>query len=307
MTAVQPLVSIGIPVFNGEAMLPGVLDSIIAAADGLDTEIVISDNASTDGTRQIVEQYASRYDYIRPHYFAVNQGAAANYNRVLDLSSGRYFKWNAADDYMRPEFLRRCLERLRAKPEALGVFTAADYEDNAGVHLVSTLDFAPLAPWPITAEAQAKRYLQYAVQDGRVAMAGIMGVFRRESLAGLRIKNFYGTDVVFVLEVLLRGSMEYLDEPLLRFTRHRASSSYASVPDAARQQRFLDPRIKDRWRVELQHRRRYWELLRAINASNLPLVTRAALDWEMASALARKGEWFARTRLGGLRPRVLRT
>jgi len=65
MVPVRPRVSIGLPVYNGERFLAGAIESILAQTFG-DFELVISDNASTDGTSEICREYQARDS--RVHY-----------------------------------------------------------------------------------------------------------------------------------------------------------------------------------------------------------------------------------------------
>ena len=104
-----PKVSIGIAVFNGENFLESALRSILAQTFE-DFELIISDNASTDRTADICEQYASqdgRVLYLRQ---PANLGAQPNYNLLVGQARGRYFKWAAHDDMLAPTFLERCVE-----------------------------------------------------------------------------------------------------------------------------------------------------------------------------------------------------
>lgn len=113
-----PRVSIGMPVYNGEKYLPETLDSILAQTF-TDFELVICDNASTDGTADICRAYAERDGRIRYHRNATNLGAAPNYNLAFNLSCGKYFKWNAHDDPIAPTYLEKCVTLLDDVPEAI--------------------------------------------------------------------------------------------------------------------------------------------------------------------------------------------
>ena len=107
----RPTVSIGMPVYNGGDGLETALDSLLAQSYG-DFEVIISDNASTDGTEDICRRFTRldrRVRYIRNDK---NVGVARNYNRLFELSDGRYFKWAPHDDRLSPEFLARCVEVL---------------------------------------------------------------------------------------------------------------------------------------------------------------------------------------------------
>ena len=86
-----PRVSIGLPVYNGENFLAESIESLLGQSYE-DFELIISDNASTDGTADICRRYAkqdSRIRYIRqPH----NIGSAPNHNFVIEQARGELFK-----------------------------------------------------------------------------------------------------------------------------------------------------------------------------------------------------------------------
>ena len=107
----KPQLSIGLPVFNGEKYLKEALDSILAQTYS-DFELVISDNASTDHTQQICREYAAKDSRIRYYRNEKNLGVSKNYNRVFELSSGKYFKWTNYDDVYAPEYLQKCVSVL---------------------------------------------------------------------------------------------------------------------------------------------------------------------------------------------------
>ena len=111
MSGDKPYVSVGLPVFNGEDYLEEALDSILAQTYS-DFELIISDNASTDRTEEICRAYTVRDKRIRYFRNETNLGAAKNFNRVFELSSGEYFKWASYDDVLGPEFLSRCITVL---------------------------------------------------------------------------------------------------------------------------------------------------------------------------------------------------
>ena len=96
----MPRVSIGLPVHNGEELLPEALDSILTQTFE-DFEVVISDNASTDATPDLSRAYVQRYERIRYERSDVQIPISRNFDRAFRLSRGRYFKWQAHDDLLR--------------------------------------------------------------------------------------------------------------------------------------------------------------------------------------------------------------
>ena len=114
-TRENPRVSIGLPVFNGEKYLEKTLDSILNQTYR-NFELIISDNASADNTPKICHAYSTKDDRIKYYRNKLNLGAAMNFNRVFNLSSGEYFKWAAYDDILSPEYLSKCISVLDQNP-----------------------------------------------------------------------------------------------------------------------------------------------------------------------------------------------
>lgn len=111
----SPKVTIGLPVYNGEGKICKAISSILAQSF-TDFELIISDNASTDGTEAICRKYAeqdARVKYIRQKE---NLGAGRNFRFVLDEACGIYFMWGAADDVRSPNFLAENVAVLDTNP-----------------------------------------------------------------------------------------------------------------------------------------------------------------------------------------------
>src|SRR5687768_11933299 len=97
----KPLVTIGLPVFNGEKYLRNALNDLLAQ-DCRDFELVICDNGSTDSTPKICAEYAAKDSRIRIERSEQNLGAIKNFNKAFELCSGTYFMWAAHDDGWAP-------------------------------------------------------------------------------------------------------------------------------------------------------------------------------------------------------------
>jgi glycosyltransferase involved in cell wall biosynthesis len=110
-----PAVSIGLPVYNGEKTLGEALGSLLEQTFG-DFELIISDNSSTDGTREICRSFAARDGRIRYVQQPVNRGASWNFNFVLEQARGRHFMWAASDDRWAPTFIEQNIRALSAEP-----------------------------------------------------------------------------------------------------------------------------------------------------------------------------------------------
>ena len=106
-----PKVSVGLAVYNGERYLHDAISSIVTQTFR-DFELIICDNDSTDGTREICLGFAAKDERIRYLRNPVNIGGVRNENRTMFLARGEYFKLAAHDDLIAPEFLRAVRRRM---------------------------------------------------------------------------------------------------------------------------------------------------------------------------------------------------
>jgi glycosyltransferase involved in cell wall biosynthesis len=122
-----PLVTFGIPVRNEAVSIVRCLDSILAQSFE-DFEVIVSDNASTDPTPDVVLEYAERDPRIRLFAFEENQGVIENFNHVVRLARGEYFRWMGADDWIEPTYVAECVAALERTPTAIVATTYFDLE-----------------------------------------------------------------------------------------------------------------------------------------------------------------------------------
>jgi glycosyltransferase involved in cell wall biosynthesis len=127
----HPRLSIGLPVFNGEAFIASTLDSILAQSFS-DFELIIADNASTDGTAAICQAYAERDRRVSYRRNETNIGATQNWYLVHELSSGEYFASAADDDVYDPDYMRACIDVLDHDPDAVVCHSRTRIIDAAG-------------------------------------------------------------------------------------------------------------------------------------------------------------------------------
>jgi glycosyltransferase involved in cell wall biosynthesis len=114
----EPLVSIGIPVYDSEDTIAACLRNVLNQTYR-NIEVVISDNCSTDMTANICKDFADVDSRISLVLQEKNVGPAANFDFVLSRSTGAYFMWVAADDIKSENFVALNLEFLQKNPEFL--------------------------------------------------------------------------------------------------------------------------------------------------------------------------------------------
>jgi glycosyltransferase involved in cell wall biosynthesis len=207
----EPLVSIGIPVFNGENYLAETLDGILAQ-DFADFEVVITDNASTDGTEEICRKYAETDARVRYHRQQANYGAAPNYNDAFHRSRAKYFKWSAHDDLLAPTFLSRCVQELEANQAVVVAFTGSTVIDAEGNQLGTSDPRTGLTDRDV---ATRVRTAIFPFIKGGASDAAIFGVMRSSAVDKTSLHGSYtGSDRTLLLELALQGPFATVPEPL---------------------------------------------------------------------------------------------
>ena len=232
----MPKLSIGIPVFNGQAFLPELLDSLLAQTF-TDFEIVICDNASSDRTPQICSEYERRDPRVHYTRNERNLGAVANFNRVFELSTAPLFKWAAHDDLYRETYLDSCVRLLDENPDTVLAHTGTAFIDEEGEILPFENDtgsfvdpktgkrYWPDAPSIADTPVPTNRFWQVLTR----ALWGshMFGVVRRDILQQTSLlPNFAGSDRAMLAELALLGRFRCANEPLF-LKRFHANVSWA--------------------------------------------------------------------------------
>ncbi len=112
----HPLVSIGMPVWNGERFLGRALNALL---DQTYThfELIIRDDHSTDGSLALARDFAARDTRIRLSAGERNIGMNDNFAATLAEAKGDYFMWAAQDDWWHPTFIEKLLAALEEHHE----------------------------------------------------------------------------------------------------------------------------------------------------------------------------------------------
>lgn len=117
----NPLISIVIPVYNGEKYLGEAIDSALAQTYQ-NYEIVVVNDGSTDKTNEVVEKYSEKIRF----YTKLNGGQSSALNYGISKMKGEYFCWLSHDDLYSPDKLQQQVDAL-AKVNRASVVVYSDY------------------------------------------------------------------------------------------------------------------------------------------------------------------------------------
>ena len=203
----EPRLSIGLPVFNGEQYLRYTLDSILGQTF-THFELIISDNASTDGTENLCRGYAARDDRIKYFRNSWNIGATQNWYRVLDLASAEYFASVAHDDIYESDYMRRCIEVLESDPATVVCYTKTKIIDESGV-VNGTLGVE------VDTTSDKPHDRLYYVIDRDYLCVQLYGVMRTAALRRTTpFAGYYGCDRNTLAELALLGKLREVPDYL---------------------------------------------------------------------------------------------
>lgn len=217
-----PPLTIGLPVYNGADYLELSLASI-EEQTYQDYQVLISDNASTDGTEDICRAYASRDERVSYVRHERNMGGAWNFNFVFTESSSPYFKWITHDDLHAPGFLEAAIEAINAEPSAILAYPRTVLIDEDGEPIrdfADRLDLRSLHP-----HERLRTYL-----DNYEMSNAIFGVIRRPLMERTSLLGAYSSsDKVLMAEMAIAGQFIEIADFLFRRRYHEGMSRKANI------------------------------------------------------------------------------
>lgn len=285
----MPRVSVAVPTYNCERYIGQSIESLLGQTYG-DFELVISDNASTDGTEEICRQYAAKDARIRYVRRPDNIGGPGNFRYVFSLCQGELHKWSTADDFWDKTYIEKCIKVLDAEPDVVLCYSKtrlidadsqkiSDYEDN--------LDLRDAEP--------AARFKKLLTSIG--LCNAHLGLIRRAAMERTRlIGSERASDVHFLAELALYGKFALLPDQLFFRRYHQQSSSWDRA-SKEHQVAYYSPGKRSAFRMHTW--RKYGQLASGIWRSPIP----AGQKLELAAYLGRTSVWERRElagELGGL-------
>jgi glycosyltransferase involved in cell wall biosynthesis len=212
-----PSLSVITPAYNVEPYLPRCIESVLAQT-WQDLELVIIDDGSTDGTADVISDYAARDSRVRG-FRGRNRGVSYARNVAMKHARGRYFGFIDGDDEWEPTFAATLIAVLAREPR-VAVVTGNALNAGGGA-----LDGRPVRPWP--ADACNLSFLDMIEHEDAVF---IMSIFRREvydTIGGFNEALHRSEDYEFWLRAAAAGfAFRTHPEPLARY-RRRADSATA--------------------------------------------------------------------------------
>ena len=211
----EPLISVLMPVYNGEEFVARAVECVLAQTYG-NFELLIGNDASTDGTRSIVESFAAKDPRVVVINNAENLYIAGNRNMLLSRARGKYVAWADADDESLPTRLERQVRFLEAHPE---VGMCGGYLEIFG----NTSANGSVRAYPHADTEIRRKIFRY------VPLAQPAAMVRAEALAAVGdfdLTTPPAEDLDMLFRVGSRYQLGNVDGPVIRYRDHATSATY---------------------------------------------------------------------------------
>lgn len=213
-TATGARVTLGVPVYNGEDYLAASL-AAIQAQEFTDLEVLIWDNASTDGTEDIARAVVVGDERFRYHRNDTNVGGAVNSNMLLAEARAPLFKWAYHDDILAPSMVRRCVEVLdEGGDDVVLAYPRVQLINEVG-EVVGEHDDADLY---LASDDPADRIRELVVRFVTQTQFGVMRTDVARRCGGVSVD--VAGEIVLPLALALRGKLALVPEQLVAIRVH---------------------------------------------------------------------------------------
>jgi glycosyltransferase involved in cell wall biosynthesis len=242
----EPLLSVGIPTYNRAAKLERAVESVLAQTH-LNLELVISDNASTDGTRSVCLALAERDPRIRYLRSPVNRGPTANFNVLFSEMRGEYVMVLSDDDWLDPDYLSACLAELTRRPELVLACGWARYlRENQVVKRGVRIQLTQTSP-----SERVLEYLRNVDENG--VFYGLMARATLRRAAPLR--NVLGNDWLLAAAIAAQGRLATIESSGINRELDGTSGDFP---------RLVRTLGLPSWQAWVPHLAMAWEVLRDV-------------------------------------------
>ena len=217
-----PLVTVGVPVFNGAAYIESALNSVLAQTFE-NFELVISDNCSTDSTELLCRRFAQRDTRVRYCRQTSNIGGHGNFKFVTEEARGEFVTWLAHDDVLMPNFLELTVAYLMRHPcavAATGDFLIID-ERSEPLEAEQLILLRDDIPW-LTRRIE---FFKYPIENVFFCIYAVMrtSACQRVMRVIAEPKIASGSELPVLSRFSLIGEIASLPHVLRHYRRHSAS------------------------------------------------------------------------------------
>src|SRR5690554_2077675 len=175
----NPQLTIGMPVYNDVDFIEESLNSILNQTYG-NFKLIISDDCSTDGSLNIIEQFAKKDSRIEVIRQTKNLGISKNMELLLEKAQTPYFMWAGDDDIMKETFVEKLMTALEQNSTYVAAFSTMQFIDEENLPVGEVIDYD-------YEHANTKKRLKNFIKNPFDGFS--YGLFRTEAIRGVRFRS----------------------------------------------------------------------------------------------------------------------
>jgi glycosyltransferase involved in cell wall biosynthesis len=224
----EPLVSVCLPLYNGEKFLAQAIQSVLDQTYK-NFELIIADDGSKDKGPSIAQDLAKTDKRIKYQQNPKNLGLFQNYNECIRLACGKYIKLFAQDDLFDPKILARMVEVLEQNSSVSLVSCARTWLDDKGKVIIPVSSNEMRMARPFESDRQfSGKWISTETLREFVNWLGepCSMMFRKEQAGpGFDARFLQLGDIDYWYRLLEQGDYFFLADPLCSFRKHSGSTT----------------------------------------------------------------------------------
>jgi FkbM family methyltransferase len=209
---INSVITIGIPCYNEAAYIEQCLSSVLNQKGNKNYSVVIADNASTDGTVELIKAFLKRNENLNSRTRLIlnseNKGPLATFSQVYEAADTQFFMWLGAHDCLTPDFLSETLPLIESNLDCsmatgipLGINFNHNYTDVGKIYRI------PNASYNFTHNDGITRYIESIKFLGNCTV--FHSIFRKSALNGYDFKDTPSWDHIIISRLLWQGKLLY--------------------------------------------------------------------------------------------------
>ncbi|MEI8324260.1 MAG: glycosyltransferase [Betaproteobacteria bacterium] len=220
----KPLITVCIATYNQQELIQSaVMSALSQRSEEFDLEILIGDDASTDGTPKILSRLELEYPkWVRVVNHAINMGAALNYKFLISVARGQFIAHLDGDDYWLPEKLARQIVFLANNTDCIAVYSNAIVVDVNG-------DLRGI----FTNDQPSKISITYLLERGNFINHSSL-LYRSEAVCALTALKYPLIDYRIHIELAKSGKLGFINDTLVAYRTSAPLSMLKNSPGHVR-------------------------------------------------------------------------
>ncbi|ROO82736.1 glycosyl transferase family 2 [Actinocorallia herbida] len=203
------LVTVALPTRDGIGRMESAVASVLAQ-DHPDLELLILDNASTDGTEEYCRDLADADPRVRYHRHPENLGILGNFGSAPPLARGELLRWISDDDRLEPGSVSRGVAEFAKDDRLVLVTTGISYTTDG---VTATAEYTGGSLGAVDAVTRFTAWLRL-LNESHLLIDPLYGLIRRDVLLRLPRRNLLREDEVFAARLALAGPWAHVPEVL---------------------------------------------------------------------------------------------